>query len=86
MKVSTPTNPRLRRILWWENPSSAGFPPRPRSWKLAALVLLTGYFLFCHGCHGDEDNELFARLRTWGRLGILPHGFISKQSLPIRGR
>jgi hypothetical protein len=27
-----------------------------------ALALLAGYLLFCHGCHGDEDNELFARL------------------------
>jgi hypothetical protein len=26
-----------------------------------ALALLAGYLLFCHGCHGDEDNELFAR-------------------------
>jgi hypothetical protein len=25
-----------------------------------ALALLAGYLLFCHGCHGDEDNELFA--------------------------
>jgi len=24
------------------------------------LALLAGYLLFCHGCHGDEDNELFA--------------------------
>lgn len=25
-----------------------------------ALALLAGYLLLCHGCHGDEDNELFA--------------------------
>lgn len=25
------------------------------------LLLLAGYLLFAHGCHGDEDNELFAR-------------------------
>jgi len=30
--------------------------------KYLALILLAGYLLFCHGCHGDEDNELFARL------------------------
>jgi hypothetical protein len=24
-----------------------------------ALALVGGYLLFCHGCHGDEDNELF---------------------------
>jgi hypothetical protein len=28
---------------------------------VAAALLLGGYLLFCHGCHGDEDNELFAR-------------------------
>jgi hypothetical protein len=22
--------------------------------------MLAGYLLFAHGCHGDEDNELFA--------------------------
>jgi hypothetical protein len=22
------------------------------------LLLLAGYLVFCHGCHGDEDNEL----------------------------
>jgi hypothetical protein len=27
---------------------------------LAAVALLGGYVLFCHGCHGDEDNELLA--------------------------
>jgi hypothetical protein len=25
------------------------------------MALLAGYLLFCHGCHGDEDNELFVR-------------------------
>jgi hypothetical protein len=29
-----------------------------------ALALAAGYLLFSHGCHGDEDNELLARLRT----------------------
>jgi hypothetical protein len=23
------------------------------------FILLAGYLAFCHGCHGDEDNELF---------------------------
>jgi hypothetical protein len=22
------------------------------------LLLLAGHLIFCHGCHGDEDNEL----------------------------
>src|SRR6516162_3063777 len=29
---------------------------------LGLLLLLGGYLLRCHGCHGDEDNELFSRL------------------------
>jgi len=36
-------------------------PGRGRLW--VALALLAGYLLFCHGCHGDEDNELFAGVR-----------------------
>ena len=34
-----------------------------RRWALVGLMVLGGYLLFAHGCHGDEDNELFARLR-----------------------
>jgi hypothetical protein len=33
----------------------------------AAFILLAGYLLFAHGCHGDQDNELFgvvSRLAT----------------------
>jgi hypothetical protein len=26
------------------------------------FLLLAAYLLFCHGCHGDEDNELFMHL------------------------
>jgi hypothetical protein len=34
-------------------------------WLLVtAGSLLFGYLLFCHGCHGDEDNELFLRGET----------------------
>jgi hypothetical protein len=35
---------------------------RRRVW--VALALVAGYLLFCHGCHGDEDNELFASIRA----------------------
>src|SRR5947209_17603391 len=33
---------------------------RDRRLYFAAFLLLAGYVLLCHGCHGDEDNELFA--------------------------
>ncbi len=36
-------------------------PRRRRRW--AVVALLAGYLLFCHGCHGDEDNELFTGRR-----------------------
>jgi hypothetical protein len=29
-------------------------------WSLLAGLLLAGYLLFAHGCHGDADTELFA--------------------------
>jgi hypothetical protein len=35
--------------------------PRNRWIVLGALLLLSSYWLWCHGCHGDEDNELFSR-------------------------
>jgi hypothetical protein len=36
------------------------FGKRKRRFIFAALLLLAGSLLFCHGCHGDEDNELLA--------------------------
>lgn len=36
-------------------------------WLAAALV--AAYLLFAHGCHGDEDHELFA-LRTDAVQGV----------------
>jgi hypothetical protein len=47
-------------------------PNRPMSWLLViALGVLGGYFLFAHGCHGDEDTEPFAptRARQRGLIG-----------------
>jgi hypothetical protein len=41
-------------------------PPAVRRWSAAcrwmAFILLAGYLLFAHGCHGDEDHELLARV------------------------
>jgi hypothetical protein len=40
-------------------------PNNIREWiSWGAFVVLAGYALFCHGCHGNEDNELFAQ--GWG--------------------
>jgi hypothetical protein len=58
---------RPTRIPSWEGrgnadaPSPGGLPGWGRWLLLAAGAGLLGYLLFCHGCHGDEDNELFAR-------------------------
>ena len=30
--------------------------------RVVVLLLLMGYILFAHGCHGDEDNELLDNL------------------------
>jgi hypothetical protein len=39
-------------------------PKRKRravAWRyFAAFLLAASYLLFCHGCHGDEDNDLFS--------------------------
>jgi hypothetical protein len=58
---------RQRKPRAWFMPFDRGTAEtaeaRPR--RLAVLLpvaLLGGYLLFCHGCHGDEDNELFAGL------------------------
>jgi hypothetical protein len=33
------------------------------------LLLLFGWALFAHGCHGDEDNELFSDRRIGNARG-----------------
>jgi hypothetical protein len=30
--------------------------------RVTAMIMLSGFLLLAHGCHGDEDNELFARI------------------------
>lgn len=35
--------------------------PRPlRPWFIVGLLLLLGLLILAHGCHGDEDHELFS--------------------------
>ncbi len=33
--------------------------------RWALFLLLAGYLLFAHGCHADQDTELFTRFRIW---------------------
>jgi hypothetical protein len=40
------------------------YPPPWLRW--AGFLLLAAYLLFNHGCHGGQDNELFAVLRACG--------------------
>jgi hypothetical protein len=35
-----------------------------RVFRLAIPMLIAGFLLFAHGCHGDEDNELLAIVGT----------------------
>jgi hypothetical protein len=56
---------RRARWLWPAVPGRRPAPPRRRGWiYVMAALLLGGYLLFAHGCHGDEDNELFAAARA----------------------
>jgi hypothetical protein len=43
--------------------SAAQFCVTLAKWTLA--VALLGSLLFAHGCHGDEDHELFAHIAVW---------------------
>jgi hypothetical protein len=36
---------------------------RPAGWRRVVWLLL-GLLVLAHGCHGDADTELFARLRV----------------------
>jgi hypothetical protein len=50
-------------------------------WSRAlAFVLLSGYMLFAHGCHGNDDHELLDSL--WSRASISPSVAIQKGESP----
>jgi hypothetical protein len=61
-----------RKTLWLGELKRASDPlaPRARSPKrsrwpiVVGLVILAGYLLFAHGCHGGEDDDLFAARAT----------------------
>jgi hypothetical protein len=64
MSVQQVSKIRIRKIRVEDVPGEQQQPPR-RGWKLGvAFLLVAGLLVFCHGCHGDEDNELFAWLRS----------------------
>jgi hypothetical protein len=54
--------------------------PQPLPWRRWCIWLgvfvIGGYLLFAHGCHGDEDNELFAAAH--GRGTSIGNGFAKK--------
>jgi hypothetical protein len=74
-RVSAPLAKKNRHPVW--APVSASLAQQTRQRPSFArwagpllLVILAGYLLFAHGCHGDEDNELFtsfarALVRLW---------------------
>jgi predicted lipid-binding transport protein (Tim44 family) len=74
-RVSAPSAKKNRRSV--RAPVSASPAQQARQGSSFArwagpllLVILAGYLLFAHGCHGDEDNELFtsfarALVRLW---------------------
>jgi hypothetical protein len=52
--------PGLARLDWWL--------------RGLVILLLGGYLLFSHGCHGDEDTELFCPLS----VGVPPSGGLGR--------
>jgi hypothetical protein len=43
-------------------PGTEGPPRSPWRWgAMLLLALLAGLLIVSHGCHGDEDTELFTR-------------------------
>jgi hypothetical protein len=72
-----PLTRHTTRRAWFvpvRRPAVEEAPSRRRWWVLAALALVGGYLLFCHGCHGDEDNELFVggRNQSAMRTSVVP--------------
>src|SRR6266851_83105 len=68
MSVLSELPKRAVRVSWLSLSTPAPVLPGVRSaWRRwLILALLGGYFLFCHGCHGDEDNELLGALGSAG--------------------
>ena len=76
---------RAARDAAWAQEKTPPQPDRIGSWRSwLAVLVIAGYLLFAHGCHGDQDNELLASTAGQG-LGTsittgLGKNFISEPS------
>ena len=72
MRVLTPAGNRRVKGLWFGAADQEAAPSTRSAGRMRwlPLVLLGGYLLFCHGCHGDEDNELFASAGFGQRFAV----------------
>src|SRR5712692_2423416 len=72
MSVLSGLRKRAVRVSWLSLSTPAPVPPKVGSaWRRWLILgLLGGYFLFCHGCHGDEDNELLGALGSSGSFTV----------------
>ena len=48
--------------------------------RTLAFVILAGYMLFAHGCHGNDDHELLDSL--WSRASPAPTEVVQNGELP----
>lgn len=58
-RLRTPNGSRKPWLAPRSDPNDVFAPRGPRPWQVVVLLALAGYLLFAHGCHGDEDHELF---------------------------
>jgi hypothetical protein len=58
--MTTLITPQRERSIRNSTASQDAPPSTWLHWLIwPALALAAALLLFCHGCHGDEDNELF---------------------------
>jgi hypothetical protein len=64
------TRPNRWRLPLCVRAQRKALPQGPFRWLAwPVLVLLAAYLVFCHGCHGDEDNELLAAAQQKAHRG-----------------
>ncbi len=67
-RLGSPARGTLSSVRAGDVPPSPGRARSPFGWRWFAALLLGGYLIFAHGCHGDEDNELLAATGLRSRL------------------